>query len=563
MNKLLLPLKWILTQTKKYRFVIAVILLSNLTASLLRIKLAVFSKELTDTFLYSRWEETIHTGILFLSILFLEIVLKILSKGLTTWNTESMANRLRTGLFKHLTKVSWIHYKKFHSGDILTRITSDAGIVTESIIKEVPEFISQGVSLIIAFIILCFYDPVLAILGMIAAPIALLAGLLLSSRFMKIYTYAQEAESKFRAFAGESLEHMLVIKTFCHEEESQKQWDSLLKKKMKLTMKRKAAMGISGLFIIFICACLYLPIIAKVIYELTKGLITYGDLAVYIQLIILMQSPLINLSTGMQQFTSAGASVKRLMELSELETEQYPDIQLNPALEKIYFNHVTFYYLEGIPVLYNINMKISSGDVIGLIGKSGEGKTTLIHLLIQILTPCLGNISVKEEEDNGAWNHAFIRKYISYVPQGNTLFSGTISQNLLIGNPDAAKEEQIAALRKAQAWEFVSDTKDGLNTLVGEKGLGLSEGQAQRIAIARALLRNVPFLILDEATSALDSETERAVLGEIIKDKSRSFIMITHRATVLSFCNRVWRLHKGVLTEEEVNTNEAAATKAT
>lgn len=571
MYKILIPLKWIYKQTYKYRLVIIAILISNLISLFISFYIAVFSKDLVDNLLVARWRDAIDTGAIFLIILFIQIALNLLKKVLTAWNLESMSNKLKTSLFKHLTMSSWLDYKKFHTGDILTRITSDTNMVSESIIKDIPDIISQGVSLVVAFIILISYDPVLALFGIIAGPLLLLVGLLFSTRFINIYAYAQEAESNFRSYAQESLEHMLVIKTFCYEKESQNKWVSLLKKKMKLALKKKAAIGISGLFVVFICGILYMPIVIKVIRELTQGIITYGDLATYIQLIVLIQGPLFNLTNSIQGFTSITASINRIKELVELKVEPSKPNQSLTLYQthkyNIHFNQVNFFYQKDMMVLCNINRKINQGDRIGLTGKSGEGKTTLIHLLMQILTPSSGEMVLQEDKgEEGVTNtgkNAFIREYTSYVPQGNTLFSGTISQNLLLGKPDATVEEQITALQKAYAWEFVNKTEKGLNTIIGERGMGLSEGQAQRIAIARALLRRAPILILDEATSALDQETEKLVLEEIMQDKTRSIIMITHRASILSYCTRVWKLHKGILTEEGLDINEVAATKVT
>ncbi len=294
-------------------------------------------------------------------------------------------------------------------------------------------------------------------------------------------------------------------------------------------------------------------------------------MATYIQLIVLIQGPLFNLTNSIQGFTSITASINRIKELVELKVEPSKPNQSLTLYQthkyNIYFNQVNFFYQKDMMVLCNINRKINQGDRIGLTGKSGEGKTTLIHLLMQILTPSSGDMVLQEDKgEEGVTNtgkNAFIREYTSYVPQGNTLFSGTISQNLLLGKPDATIEEQITALQKAYAWEFVNKTEKGLNTIIGERGMGLSEGQAQRIAIARALLRRAPILILDEATSALDQETEKLVLEEIMQDKTRSIIMITHRASILSYCTRVWKLHKGILTEEGLDINEVAATKVT
>jgi ATP-binding cassette, subfamily B, bacterial len=561
-KQILTLLKWVYKQSKNYRLVVIVILISNLISSLIRLILAVLTKGLIDTFITSKWKEAVNTILIFLIIVLMQIGFKMLSKILTTWNLESMANKIRSGLYEHLTRSSWLDYKKFHSGDILTRITSDTTIVTESIIKEIPESISQVISLVVAFIVLCFYDPVLAVFGMVAGPIILFAGLIFSTKFLKIYSASMEAESNFRAFAQESLEHMLIVKTFCHESESQKQLNQLLSKKMKLSLKRKAVTVISGFFVVIVCCLLYLPIVIKEINELTNGIITYGDLATYIQLLVLIQSPLLTLTNSISGFTATGASVKRLMELDDLKTEQFNNVQISNNLHRISMEDVNFHYLEEISVLHHVNMQITTGDIIGLMGRSGEGKTTLIHLLMQILTPCGGNILVQDYMGEDYRVSNFMRNYISYVPQGNTLFSGTISQNLLLGKSGASEEEQIIALKKAYAWDFVKKAEKGLYTKVGERGMGLSEGQAQRISIARALLRNAPILILDEATSALDGDTERLIIEEIISNKNLSLIMITHRTSILSYCNRIWKLDKGILTEE-ASIKEVAATRVT
>jgi len=232
---------------------------------------------------------------------------------------------------------------------------------------------------------------------------------------------------------------------------------------------------------------------------------------------------------------------------------------------------LTFAYTPEKPVVKDITFSLKAGDTLALTGASGEGKTTLIYLLLQLLRPTDGHIYIKDKGIKYDLESCYIRQLISYVPQGNTLFSGTIEENLRIGDSQADKEEQKEMLKAACAWEFVSKLPEGLDTNLGERGVGLSEGQAQRISIARALIRKKPLLILDEATSALDMDTERKVIHNISNLRQGSCIIITHRLSILRYCRRVLELNGGRIRERSVEeilsefnemANEVAATGA-
>lgn len=561
MRKLRKSVYWIYYKVKHYKIPIFIILFSTLISSLIPLLIAVFSKSLVDASLASNWEEAVSTGSFFLFVLGVQVFVKLTGKILKTWYMEAMSNEMKINLFQKLTNSYWLDFKKYHTGDIITRITNDTNIITESIMSELPSIIAQSVSFVSAFITFFLYDSFLAVMGLIAGPITLMVGVAFGTRCLSLYARVQEAESKFLAFTKESLEHMLIIKTFSYEEESKLQFQKLLKNKIKLKMKKRIVMGISIGLMVLTCLILYVPILLKMVYEVRNQVITVGDLVTYIQLIILIQMPMIHLSESIQNLTKITASITRIMELEYLDEDVNCNIpkqrgnikQQIYKLGNIYLENLHFSYVKENPVLSTINAQISPGDVIGLIGKSGEGKTTLVHLIMQILQPELGTITVGEKK-------ILLRDYISYVPQGNTLFSGTIAENLQIACPNATQEDQIEVLKVAGIWDFVKHTDKGLQTVIGERGMGLSEGQAQRIAIARALLKKAPLLILDEATSSLDQETEKKILEEITKDKTRTIILITHRTSLLKYCNRVWKLSKGRLKEQQSKLSEAAAT---
>ena len=251
------------------------------------------------------------------------------------------------------------------------------------------------------------------------------------------------------------------------------------------------------------------------------------------------------------------------MEIESLASENLSKSKLKDMTANLYITgkDINFSYKEDLPILKNINFNINPSEIVALVGPSGEGKTTLIRLILSLIHPTSGNAYISDKTTNT--NENIIpdhRNLISYIPQGNTLFSGTIEENLKIGNPDATMEELIECCKIACAYDFIKSLDDKFKTVIGEKGLGISEGQAQRIAIARALLKKTPILILDEATSSLDGDTEIKVLEGIKNLKHKpTCIIITHRPSALEICNRIFKLQRGTLKEIESPISEVAA----
>jgi ABC-type multidrug transport system fused ATPase/permease subunit len=604
MKKILPVVKWIAEKIHTYLVPLILIIILSAVLSLCRVAMAVLTKGLIDAAVDGVLQKAVKTGIYFSMAIIIQIVLKGAVSLMTVRTQESMSNRIRYRLYLKLIRAKWMEYARYHSGDIVTRMTSDVNVVVSAVVSEIPEIISQSVGLLASFTALFVFDPVLAVFAFLLGPAAILMSLLFGKKYMKIHERAQAAESAYRSYLQESMEHMLVLKTFCQENESGKQAYRLQENKKRLVIRKNLATVIAGSLAAF---CFYLGYLAAFLWSavrLFRGSITFGTLTAFLQLITQIQVPFIGLSSALPQVLAMTGSARRLMELEELDGEAYKEIdgtdlkeevpnfthkdaahiaeiyglsnqvdrEFSKELIDIVFEHVTFSYKENYPVLKNITAKIYAGEIIGLIGTSGEGKTTLIHLLMQLLEPSQGKIYYHYRENSSDMSERIplanksklsdtsLRWLISYVPQGNTLFSGTIAYNLSIGNQIATKEEQIAALKSADAWEFVKELSEGLDTVIGERGLGLSEGQAQRIAIARALLRNTPILLLDEATSSLDTDTEKKVLTAVMsQNPKRTLIVITHRPSILDYCHRVWRLTDGELMET-VQVSEAQAT---
>jgi ATP-binding cassette subfamily C protein len=299
--------------------------------------------------------------------------------------------------------------------------------------------------------------------------------------------------------------------------------------------------------------------------SLSRGATTFGTLTALLQLTSNIQAPLSGLASSFSQFITSFASVERLMDIENLSLENYKLAPTYSMLENITsasieFKNINFGYTKNTTILKNISLNISSGEIVAIVGTSGEGKTTFIKLLLSLLDDYKGSIHIIS--NNKIINVSpETRNLIAYVPQGNTLFSGSIADNLRNGDPSATEKEIESALKSACAWNFITKLQHKTNTIIGERGVGLSEGQAQRIAIARAFLRKKPILILDEATSALDVNTETQILKSIKNlDYSPTCIIITHRPSALSICNRVFRLENGNISEvHDYVVNETAS----
>ena len=266
--------------------------------------------------------------------------------------------------------------------------------------------------------------------------------------------------------------------------------------------------------------------------------ITYGTMTVFLQLVNRVQAPIVSLAQVVPRIISMLASAGRIIELQNLPEEHFEGCEIQPEKIGVKVSNVSFGYSDEL-VFDDATTEIRPGEFTAIVGRSGIGKTTLVRLMMAFTKNMTGDIVFFNDQGNKMQASPDARKFIAYVPQGNTLFSGTIKENILMGNKNASDEEVIEALKSSAAYDFVNEFPKGINTLIGEKGVGISEGQAQRIAIARALVRKAPFLILDEATSSLDESTELKVLEGIRKWRpSPTCLLITHRRSVLQYCDR-------------------------
>lgn len=490
-------------------------------------------------------------------LLILHILLTSLQTLTSTYCSEKIKNQLQEKLYNHIIYSTWIDHSKYHSVDLLTRITNDVNSIVNMIINTIPGIISLLVMLISSFFALMSISSIMSVVSLSIFPFLILLSKIYGRRLRYFYLEIQKKEAFYNKFLQESFNNILIVKSFCLEQEKRAKLKNIQKEKLKLSLRKSYYSCVSnGLFSLSSLLGYFSVFIWGSINLSANNPLAFGNITAMIQLFTNIQNPIYGLSTAFPQLISALAATDRLLEienmileddynyryisknLSQLCTNESKEFSISSSSTKIIFKNVSFAYSSYTPILSNICFSIQPGEIIALVGPSGSGKTTLIRLLLSLINPHSGNILINSQSLN--ISH---RNLISYVPQGNTLFSGSILENLKLGNSFANSDDIDEALRMSCAFKFVNSLKDKTNTIIGEKGLGISEGQAQRLAIARAFLRKKPILILDEATSSLDPETELNILKQIKNLNIKPIcIIITHRSSAFSICDKILKL---------------------
>lgn len=554
-------IKWIFTQSKSALLPLLIIVILGGVTSITSVYRALASKTLIDSATSSQNNLIIKWAIILVSLLLIEITFKGISSVLSTFCSNKISNKLQEKIFKHITYSEWLEESNYHSVNLLTRLTNDVDTITNVIVNVFPGIISLLTILIFSFITLLSLDPIIAVVAIVFCPALIVFTKLLTKKLKKYYIDIQDEEVKYRSFIQESINNTLIVKSFTLENSNINKLKNIQATKSGLAMKRSFFTTIVNLLIQLGVYGGNIFVMCFGAFKIARGSSSFGTLTALLQLFSNIQGPFAALSQCIPQIISAIGATERLMEIENLASEDTSKSKLKDITNNLYITgkDINFSYKKEFPILKNVNFKINPREIVALVGPSGEGKTTLIRLILSLIHPSSGNayISNNSIKENIIPDH---RNLISYVPQGNTLFSGTIEENLRIGNKDASMDEIIECCKIACAYDFINSLDDKFNTLIGEKGLGISEGQAQRLAIARALLKKSPILILDEATSSLDGDTELRVLEGIKNLKHKpTCIIITHRPSALEICNRIFKLQRGTLKEIEVPINEVAA----
>jgi ATP-binding cassette subfamily B protein len=553
LKKLIKNSKWILGQAKSSIPPLLLLTFMGVASSLTSVFIALSTKKLFDSAQNGQINLLMQSGLSIICIVLLQSVLQLVMTIYSTKVSVSLSNRIRLRLFEKLFRSQWLDFTKYHSGDLLTRMTSDVETVTSGVASVIPEIIALFFNLCASLVVLFIFDPLLAIFAFILGPISVVLMRLFSRKLKEYHLRIQETESTLRGFVQERLNHMHIIKSFGLEGDSSDVLSGLQNKKLGWVIKRSKLSAVSSAVLTLSYWLGFMLAILWGSVRLSQGTATFGTITVFLQLVGQIQGPFISLTYSLPQIIIMYASAGRLMDLYAIEDECLTGKAPDWSAAGVCSENLEFRYDKDTAVLDNVSFNIRPCEFTAVVGASGEGKTTFIRLLLALLKPSGGGLYYYNPETLDKVNAGTVtRSLASYVPQGNTLFSGTIRENVLLGNKAANTEELADALKKACIWDFVDSLPEKLDTLVGENGYGLSEGQAQRISIARALLSRKPVLILDEATSALDAETELEVLSGIASIKPRpTCIIITHRQAALDFCSRVLTIENGTVSETQ------------
>ena len=459
--------------------------------------------------------------------------------------TNSRMNfAIRKDLYSYVMQEEWLGKDRHHSGDVINRLETDVSTVTGVITSDVPQIFTTLVQMVAAIVILCTMDWKLAILLVLITPLFLLFSRLFFKKMRRMTKGIRESESKVQSHLQESIRHKLVIRSMENQIRMQERLDELQNTEYGQVVERTNFNVFARTMVSASFAAGYLSAFIWGAYGIAKRGMTFGVMTSFLQLVGQIQRPVVNLMHQIPNLVYASASIDRLMELEEAPLEENSSPVKLEAPIGIKLENVDFTYPDGErPVLQGFSFDFKPETSTAIIGETGSGKSTIIRLMMALLKPLSGKVTLYNANGEVAASPATRCNFV-YVPQGNTLLSGTIRENLMMGKPDATDDEMWQALETAAA-DFVHAMPDGLDTVCGEGGTGLSEGQAQRIAIARGLLRPGDILLLDEFSSSLDPETEDRLLDNLeTKTAGKTLVYITHREKITKICDCYCRVSR-------------------
>lgn len=547
--------KWIFSYSKRYKGAIVFYTVLGILSTSLGLVSSVASKYLIDIITGYQMDKlgvmiALMVGSSVFSLVFSSVINRISTKLSIYINNDIQAD-----IFDKIVDADWLEINKYSNGDVLNRFNADIGTVSGNAISWLPTIIIAVYNFIATFFVILHYDVIMALIAFASAPFMLLMSRVLIKKQREYNMKVREMSSKLMTFEVEAFYNFDTIKSFGiapYYSKKMRWWQRKFKdvslEYNMFSIKTNILMTLMGTLVQFLA-------FGYCLFRLWTRDITYGTMTLFLQQRSNLSGAFNNVVSIIPSFLNSSVSAHRIRELVELPKEVHiPESVELDALAgegfQVRMRDVEFSYVEGTKVITGSEFKACPGEIVALVGPSGEGKTTMIRLILGLIRPEQGQTVIKASDGREVEMNAETRHLFAYVPQGNTILSGTIAENMRMVKEEATDEEIIEALKISCAWEFVEKLPDGINSSIGERGRGLSEGQAQRISIARAVLRDAPVLLLDEATSALDVTTERKVLKNIINQKpNKTCIVTTHRPSVLNMCQRVYRVMETRITE--------------
>lgn len=529
--------------SKKYfGFIILLAILAGMISGSF-IMLALLSKKILDIATNVKEGNIFVYAIAIIAIIGIQALFNVLISNIQIMATGKIEIKLKQDIFENLVNKKYESISKIHSGEILNRFTSDVGIVSNSLVSIVPYTVSLCVRLLGGLFVLIYIDLKFTLLICIIGFIIFVCSKFLSPVFKKLHKKVQETDGFVRSFVQECIENIVVIKSFVSSKNVISRLDLLQKENYETKIKRNAFSNIAntGVYVLFTLS--YYAALLYGAFGLMNNSITFGSLTAFLQVIEQVKAPMKNISGILPQYYQMIASAERILELLNMPDEKCDkeyDIELYNRASKLVFDNITFKYKDE-NVVENATAVFEKGRITAISGPSGIGKSTVMKLLLSLIEPESGSIYFKTENENVPISKG-TRVLFAYVPQGNMLLSGTIRENIAFCCNEVSDEDIEKAAELACAKEFIDKLPDKFESKIGERGIGLSEGQIQRIAVARALLINSPIILLDEATSALDSETEQKLINNLKKMKDKMCIFISHKKSTLMKCDIIYEI---------------------
>ncbi len=557
-------LVWFGAYVRQYWKEIVFYTVLGLSSTILTFVSAFISKNLVDIVTGEDKGQVVSTFISMIGMTLASTLVGQITGYFSAMVSMKVENRIKAEFFEKVLKADWEELSRFRTGDLMVRLNSDSTNLSTGILNFIPNLFIYFVRFFIALFMIVYYDFSFAIISLIGVPFSFFISRKLARKMKKSNMSSMTLNSRVSSFNQETFANIQTIKAFDLLGSYIRDLKSIQEDQVKIRLNYQKIMVINSILMVIVGLIISYASYGWGIYRVWSGAITYGTMTMFLTLASTLSGALNNLLTLIPSAIPLLTCASRLMEIEALREEDFSEKdQVAEYYEKygqkglrIEIDDVKYSYKNGNEVYEDVSLYANPNEVVALIGPSGQGKTTMLRMLLALITPKEGKAFISGEGGEQLNITASVRQFISYVPQGNTMFSGTIADNLRKVKEDATDEEIIEALKSACAWEFVSKLPDGINTEIKERGGGFSEGQAQRLSIARAFLRRSPILLLDEATSALDPDTARMVLKNITEDNyPRTCILTTHRPGMLKGCDRVYRIAEKQcheLTREEI-----------
>ena len=538
--------KWILSFSRDRWPRILLYTLLGIASSALSLATGVAGKYLIDCIVTMDKQQLPLLAVLILLSTAFTLALRSVSSRFASRLGVTMRNDVQRHVFQNLIHSRWLEIRRFPTGDLLNRFSTDVGTVANCAVSWLPSVVIHLFTLLASLLVVLYYDPVMALIAFASTP----ALILVSRRLLRKQRYFNQqtrtVSSGMSAFEAETFRNIDTLKSFGVEGDMCGKLESWQSEYRRVTLEHNDFSVRTNILLTLLGTAVQYLALGYCLWQLWSGKILFGTMVLFLQQRSTLSSAFSSLLSLIPTALSGSVSAERLRELTELEKEPRQSKAKARGSCALSLEQVSASYEDGRQVLKNVELRADRGQIVALVGASGEGKSTLIRLILGLIAPDSGRAELIDEEGTRFPLGADTRQLFAYVPQGNTVLAGSIAENLRLVNHEVTEEQMIAALKDACAWEFVSQLPRGIHSAIGEGGKGFSEGQAQRIAIARALVRKAPVMLLDEVTSALDLETERQVLKNLM-GRGVTCLVATHRPSVLSLCARVYKVSDGTL----------------